>query len=117
MCVYVMYVYVCTLASNTHAQELKVSVAALEEALKAEKDEQFIGKMNEFTKATNQRMQMIVDSAAKVSMLCMRESHTLCAGARALYDNGRLLRRRRRQRCECCVNASCVRCVVCVICC
>jgi len=50
----------------TNVEELKVSVAALEEAMKAEKDEQFIAKMKEFTASTNQRMQMIIDSATKV---------------------------------------------------
>jgi ankyrin repeat protein len=51
-------------ASNV--EELKASVAELENTLKAEKDEQFIAKLSEFTSKTGDRMQMIIDSATKV---------------------------------------------------
>jgi hypothetical protein len=51
---------------NSNVEELKVSVAELETTLKAEKDAQFISKMNDFVAKTGERMQMIIDSATKV---------------------------------------------------
>ena len=46
---------------SSNVEELKVSVAELDKTMKDEKDELFISKMSEFTKATGDRMQMIVD--------------------------------------------------------
>eukprot|EP01108_Squamamoeba_japonica_P006173 TRINITY_DN4972_c0_g1_i1.p2 TRINITY_DN4972_c0_g1~~TRINITY_DN4972_c0_g1_i1.p2 ORF type:complete len:360 (-),score=203.83 TRINITY_DN4972_c0_g1_i1:64-1143(-) len=51
---------------SSNVEELKASVKDLEATLENEKDELFIEKMTAFTKMTGDRMQLIVDSAAKV---------------------------------------------------